>query len=67
MSRWRGRGWVVPLCVLVATVLGVVPLPEAVQPLRPFWLALIVAWMVIELPERFGIGRARGDSAGRRG
>lgn len=47
MSRWRGRGWVVPLCVLVATVLGVVPLPEAVQPLRPFWLALIVAtdWM----------------------
>lgn len=58
MSRWRGRGWVVPLCVLVATVLGVVPLPEAVQPLRPFWLALIVAWMVIELPERFGIGRA---------
>ena len=58
MSRWRGRGWVVPLCVVIALILGVVPLPPGVQLLRPFWLALIVAYTVIELPERMGIGRA---------
>lgn len=58
MSRWRGRGWLVPLCMVVALVLGVVPLPSALQLLRPFWLGLIVAWMVIELPGRMGIGRA---------
>lgn len=58
MSRWRGRAWVVPLCVLVALVLGVLPLPELLQPLRPFWLALMAIYMVIEVPERFGIGRA---------
>lgn len=58
MSRWRGRAWVVPLCVVIALLLGIVPLPPAVQLLRPFWLALIVAYMVIELPARIGIGRA---------
>jgi len=58
MSRWRGRGWVVPLCVVVALLLGLVPMPQVLQSWRPFWLALIVAYMVIELPDRMGIGRA---------
>lgn len=58
MSRLRERGWVIPLALLVSLVLGVVPLPEMLQPLRPFWVALVVAYLVVELPERFGIGRA---------
>lgn len=58
MSRLRHRGWVVPVCLLVALLLGLAPLPAGLQPLRPFWVALIVAYVVIEMPDRIGIGRA---------
>lgn len=58
MSRLRERSWVVPVALGVALLLGVVPLPEMVQPLRPFWLALVLSYLVVELPERFGVGRA---------
>ncbi|WP_202845342.1 rod shape-determining protein MreD [Luteimonas saliphila] len=57
MNR-RGRLWLLPVSVLVALLLGLLPLPQPVQGLRPYWLALMVAYWVIEEPERAGLGFA---------
>ncbi|WP_066098041.1 rod shape-determining protein MreD [Xanthomonas massiliensis] len=58
MSRPRNRGWVLPVSVLVALLLGLLPLPGWLQPLRPYWLALVMAYWVIETPEKAGLGFA---------
>lgn len=57
MTRTHRR-WVLPVSLLVALLLGLLPLPEALQPLRPYWLALVVAYWVIEDPDRVGLGFA---------
>jgi len=43
MSRLREGGWVLPVSLVVALLLGLLPLPGPLQPLRPFWLALVLA------------------------
>ena len=50
--------WVLPASLLVALLLGLLPLPPTLQPLRPYWLALVVAYWVIEDPNRVGLGFA---------
>ena len=57
MNR-RGRLWLLPVSLMVALLLGLLPLPAPVQGLRPAWLALVVAYWVIEEPERAGLGLA---------
>lgn len=57
MSR-RRRLWLLPASLLLALLLGVLPLPLAAQPLRPFWLALVLAYWVLEEPEHAGLGLA---------
>ena len=57
MSRQR-PGWLMPASVLAALLLGLLPLAPALQSLRPYWLALVVAYWVIEDPEHFGLGFA---------
>ncbi|WP_454832319.1 rod shape-determining protein MreD [Pseudoxanthomonas wuyuanensis] len=57
MSRMR-IGWILPLSIVVALLLGLLPLPDALQPLRPYWLALVLAYWVIEAPEHAGLGFA---------
>lgn len=57
MSR-RQRPWLLPVSLLVGLLLGILPLPEAVQAVRPFWLALILAYWVLEAPDRVGLGAA---------
>ena len=42
MSRAR-NGWVLPVSLLLAILLGLVPLPGVLQALRPYWLALVLA------------------------
>nr|WP_242112521.1 rod shape-determining protein MreD [Luteimonas aquatica] len=44
--------------MLLALLLGLLPLPAGLQPFRPYWLALVVAYWVIETPERAGLGFA---------
>lgn len=58
MSRQRARGWVLPVSVFVALLLGLLPLPPWLQPLRPYWLALVMAYWVIETPDKIGLGFA---------
>jgi rod shape-determining protein MreD len=57
MSRERAA-WVQPVSIVVALLLGLMPLTEAIAPLRPYWLALAVAFWVLEEPERAGLGFA---------
>ena len=57
MSRTR-NGWVLPVSLLLALLLGLVPLPGLLQPLRPYWLALVLAYWVIEAPDNAGLGLA---------
>lgn len=46
--------------LLVALLLGLLPMPAAIAPLRPFWLALVLAYWLIEDPDRVGLGFAFG-------
>lgn len=57
MSRAR-NGWILPVSIVLALLLGLLPLPTALQPLRPYWLALVLAYWVIEAPESAGLGFA---------
>ncbi len=57
MSRTR-NSWVLPVSLLLALLLGLVPLPDTLQPLRPYWLALVLAYWVLEAPDRIGLGMA---------
>ena len=59
MSRGR-NSWLFPVSVLVALLLGLLPLPAWMQPFRPYWLALVLAYWLIEEPERIGLGIAFG-------
>lgn len=57
MRRTRSH-WLLPLSVLVALLLGLLPLPAGLQPFRPYWLALVVAYWVIEDSDHAGLGFA---------
>ncbi|MBB1087138.1 rod shape-determining protein MreD [Lysobacter sp. SG-8] len=57
MTRQR-RPWVMPVSILLALVLGLVPLAPVLQPYRPYWLALVVAYWVIDDADRYGLGFA---------
>jgi len=52
------RRWLLPLSILIALLLGLLPLPAILQPLRPYWLALAAAYWLLETPERAGLGLA---------
>jgi rod shape-determining protein MreD len=60
MSRLRDGGWILPTSLFLALLLGLLPLSETLQPLRPYWLALVLAYWVIEAPSRAGLGLAFG-------
>ena len=50
--------WILPLSVLAALLLSLLPLPAELAPLRPYWLALVLAYWVIEAPQRVDVGFA---------
>lgn len=58
MSRMRGGGGLLWGSVLVALLLGLVPVPDAVAPFKPYWLALVLCFWLLEAPERVGLGVA---------
>ena len=50
--------WILPLSLLVALLLTLLPLPAPLGVLRPYWLALVMAFWVMEDPDRIGLGFA---------
>ncbi|HVY65188.1 MAG TPA: rod shape-determining protein MreD [Gammaproteobacteria bacterium] len=50
------RSWFVPVVSLVLTLaLGVVPLPDSVEPLRPDWVAVVLLYWSLLGPRRFSL------------
>lgn len=50
--------WILYASLFAALLFGLLPLPEALQPMRPYWLALVLAYWLIEDPDRVGLGFA---------
>jgi rod shape-determining protein MreD len=51
-----GRHYVIYLTLLIGFVLSLLPLPEWAQNYRPQWVALILIYWCMALPERIGVG-----------
>lgn len=54
MHRSRG-GWLIALTIIVAAILGIVPLPEWLEQWRPEWVALVLVYWVIAAPHKVGL------------
>lgn len=53
-SRPHGT-WFIALTLLIAGMLGVMPLPPWLEVWRPEWIALVLVYWVIALPHRVGL------------
>jgi rod shape-determining protein MreD len=51
----RRGGWVVPVSLLVALFLSILPMPGWLDDLRPQWVALTLIFWSLNLPERVGV------------
>jgi len=58
MNRANVGFFWLPLSVLLAVLLGIVPLPDAVAPMRPYFLGLVLVYWLLETPDRVGMGAA---------
>jgi rod shape-determining protein MreD len=58
MTRGRGFNWLFWGSIVVCYLLQLAPLPTVLLPLKPFWLALMLIYWLIELPERVPLGLA---------
>lgn len=58
MKRGQAAYGLMYASALLAILLALVPLPPSLAPLRPYWLALVVAYWVLESPDRAGLGFA---------
>jgi len=54
LARHHGGG-VIAFTFIVALVLTIVPLPEAVRYLRPDWVGLVLIYWCFALPDRVGV------------
>lgn len=46
------------LAIVLALLLTIVPLPDAVSPFRPDWVALTLIYLILNLPRTWGVGSA---------
>lgn len=51
-------GWIIAATLLLALWLSILPLPEWARWARPEWVALVLIYWVIALPQRIGVGMA---------
>lgn len=58
MSRSDAGFYWLPSSLLLALLLGLLPLPDAIVPLRPYWLALVLIYWLLETPDWAGMGVA---------
>lgn len=57
MSKTRATTLLFWASIVAAMVLMLMPMPELLRPLRPFWLALAIVYWALEEPGRVGLGR----------
>jgi len=58
MNRARANFWLFWGSVVLCFILQLMPLPQVFLPLKPYWLALVLAYWVLEMPDRVGLGLA---------
>lgn len=58
MTRLRGQGWLFFGSLVAAFLLQMMPLPQLLLPLKPYWVGIVLIYWAIELPERVGLGFA---------
>jgi rod shape-determining protein MreD len=58
MNHLRANDWLFWGTVFASYLLQLMPLPQALLPLKPWWLALILVYWTLEAPEHVSLGRA---------
>jgi rod shape-determining protein MreD len=58
MNRSRTQGWLFVGSIALAFLLQLMPLPPLLEPLKPYWIGLVLIYWAIETPERIGLGFA---------
>lgn len=58
MNRVRAQGWLFFGSLVAAFLLQMMPLPQLLLPLKPYWVGIVLIYWAIELPERVGLGFA---------
>src|SRR5690348_3654604 len=58
MSKQRAQFWIFAGSIILSLLLMLMPLPQALAPLKPYWPALVLIYWSLEAPERTGIGLA---------
>ena len=53
-SRPHGT-WFIILTIIIASLLGIMPMPQWLEIWRPEWIALVLVYWVIALPHRIGL------------
>jgi rod shape-determining protein MreD len=56
--KGSARNWLFAGSYAAALILKLMSLPSGLAPLKPYWLALVLAYWAIEAPERVGLGFA---------
>ncbi|MCU7918000.1 MAG: rod shape-determining protein MreD [Candidatus Thiodiazotropha sp. (ex Dulcina madagascariensis)] len=56
ISQPQARSYIVYLTLLAGFILTIMPLPEWAATYRPQWVALILIYWCMALPERIGVG-----------
>jgi rod shape-determining protein MreD len=57
MSRGAQR-LPVTICIILALVLAIVPMPDRAEPYRPDWVAMTLIYWSMVLPRSYGVGTA---------
>lgn len=58
MSRPEGTGTLLAAALAVAFFLSLLPLPHWLEPLRPYWVALVIVYWSLEVQPPFRLGMA---------
>lgn len=58
MSRQRDRSGLMLVSLLLALLLSILPMPNVIAELRPYWPALVLSYWLLETPHRAGLGLA---------
>lgn len=58
MSRRRERVSTLMLVLVVAMLLTLLPLPDALDPYRPYWVGLVLVYWALEIREMVSLGMA---------
>ena len=58
MNRSRANAILFWGSIVLCYLLQLMPLPQALLPFKPYWLALILVYWALETPERVGLGLA---------